>query len=194
MHWSHISPARLQEFLCLSELETIGWVPPFKWNDPSAVTQCHGTQHCANVTHLGAKGHSSHYGRDSFEKVSEVDLEFTLLYFQHISGIPNPVRNSTYLHRMFLSLGYLQNVLCIPARRSRKTLGWLMNVNTENSQCPCLDSTLEPPECKSRTLSLFHTTNKLRGLSPLAKLYRPSDRCLSAKLVTTFADRGVLRS
>jgi hypothetical protein len=32
--------------------------------------------------------------------------------------------------------------------------------------------------------------NKLRGFSPQANYYRPSDRRLSAKLVPTLADRG----
>jgi hypothetical protein len=32
--------------------------------------------------------------------------------------------------------------------------------------------------------------NKLRGFSPQSELYRPSDRRLSAKLVSNLADRG----
>jgi hypothetical protein len=31
---------------------------------------------------------------------------------------------------------------------------------------------------------------KLRGFQSASELYRPSDLCLSAKLVATFADRG----
>jgi hypothetical protein len=31
---------------------------------------------------------------------------------------------------------------------------------------------------------------KLRGFSPQSELYRPCDRCLSAKLVPSLADRG----
>jgi hypothetical protein len=40
------------------------------------------------------------------------------------------------------------------------------------------------PELLNNTVA----TNKLRGLSPRANLYRPSDRRLSAKLVPTSAD------
>jgi hypothetical protein len=36
---------------------------------------------------------------------------------------------------------------------------------------------------------ILYTKKKLRGLSPQRKLYRPSNRRLSAKLVSTLADR-----
>jgi hypothetical protein len=36
----------------------------------------------------------------------------------------------------------------------------------------------------------YKNKNKLRGISPQVNLYRPSDRCLSAKLVPTLVDRG----
>jgi hypothetical protein len=39
-------------------------------------------------------------------------------------------------------------------------------------------------------LTIPKTETKLCGFSPQAKLYRLSDRRLSAKLVPTFADRG----
>jgi hypothetical protein len=42
--------------------------------------------------------------------------------------------------------------------------------------------------------NVYCKQNKLSGLSPLANYTRPNDRCLSAKLMLTFVDRGVSRS
>jgi hypothetical protein len=54
-------------------------------------------------------------------------------------------------------------------------------------------STLYPQSCCSVIQDIQTKTNKLRGLSPQAN-YTNRDCLLSAKLVPTFADRGVLRS
>jgi hypothetical protein len=50
-------------------------------------------------------------------------------------------------------------------------------------------------------LNVMHIPNNLNlcykqtpWSEPASELYRPSDRCLSAKLVPTFADRGVSHS
>jgi hypothetical protein len=41
-----------------------------------------------------------------------------------------------------------------------------------------------------RLIAQKELKNKLRGFSPQSKLYRQSDRRLSAKLIPTLADRG----
>jgi hypothetical protein len=50
-------------------------------------------------------------------------------------------------------------------------------ISLSSLQCPCC-------------LKILEVRNKLRGFRPQSELYPPSDRSLSAKLVSTLADRG----